>query len=724
MSGPSKERAGLTRRSFLVFVGAAGAGLTLGLPNACAGTPDAAGGAATPFDAYLRVSPDNSVTILSAHVEMGQGITSGIATLVAEELDADPAQMRAEGAAGNTKLYANLATGGTMQETQGSTGIMSSFERYRLAGATARAMLIGAAAKEWGVSANEVQVSNGVISHPSGLSASFGALADAAARLPVPLQVSLKDPKDWILIGTEKFRRLDSFDKSHGRQKYTIDVELPEMLTAMVLHAPKFGGKVKTYDAAGARAVAGVVDVVPLANGVAVLAHNTWAAMKGREALQVEWDFSSAEQRSSDQLFAEYRQSVLQPPSVTAVSRGDVLASMKVAAKTVEATYEFPYLAHAAMEPLDCVVWRQGDRLELWGGFQMPDHYQVIAARHAELPHEKVKMNVLSAGGAFGRRGTPDAQIVVEAIECAKAIGWRAPVKVLWTREDDMTGGRYRPMCLHSVKVGVSADGLPVAWQHRVVGQSILMGTQYENYVENGVDPSLTEGTANTPYPLANFSLDVTTAEVGVPVLWWRSVGHSHNAFVMETLVDELATAAEEDPLEYRLKLLQDQPRHRGVLALAAEKAGWGKKLPAGHFRGIAVHETYGSFVAQVAEIAIDKAGSFEIKRIVAAIDCGVVVNPDQVRAQVEGSIGFGLGAALYSKITLTDGVVDQSNFDSYRVLRSSELPKLEVHIVPSTAPPSGAGEPGVPPVGPAVANALAAATGRRSRVLPLHPDA
>lgn len=712
----------LSRRQFLVLSAAAGTGLVLGTRTVPAFAEDAA--AQTPFDAYVQIAPDSTVTVLSAHVEMGQGIFSGIATLVAEELDADPAQMRAVGASGNTKLYNNITMGGIMQETQGSSAIMSSFERYRLSGATARAMLVAAAAEQWQVPPDEITVKDGILTHASGKAAKFGDLVEAAAKLPVPGEVKLKDAASWRLIGSDKLRRLDSEAKSSGRQDYTIDVKLPGMLTAVIAHPPLFGAKVKSFDPASAKAVKGVIDVVEIPQGVAILAENTWAAIKGREALVVEWNDEKAERRGSHQLLDEYKALAAQNPSAVAATRGDADAAMAASAKVVEATYEFPYLAHAPLEPLNTVAWKQGDKLELWGGYQMPDHYQKIAAEVAGLPYDSVKLHVTMAGGGFGRRGTPDAQIVVEAIECARAIEWRAPVKVQWTREDDIAAGRYRPMCLHVVKAGLGPDGKITAWKHRIVGQPILIGTQYEQYVQNGIDPSLTEGAADTPYAVPNFTLDVTNTEVGVSTLWWRSVGHSHNAFVMETMIDELASAAGVDPIEFRTALLAERPRHIRALAMVADKAGWKRLLPAGRFRGIAVHETYGSVVAQVAEVMDDGKGGFKVDRVVCAIDCGLAVMPDQIRAQMEGSIGYGLGAILHSEITLTDGIVDQSNFDTYQVLRFSEMPKVEVHIVPLTDASTGAGEPAVPPIGPAVANALAAATGRRFRVLPLQRNA
>ncbi|ALA20327.1 MULTISPECIES: xanthine dehydrogenase family protein molybdopterin-binding subunit [unclassified Chelatococcus] len=709
----------LSRRRFLVLSGAAGAGLTLGLPAVRAAAQPAAAAGEAPFSAYLRIAPDNTVTVLSAHLEMGQGAYSGVATLVAEELGAAPAQIRVDGAAGNPKLYGNLAWGGAMQGTGGSTAMTSSFERYRRAGATARAMLVAAAADQWGVPAGEITVEGGVISHASGRRATFGELAESAARLPVPGEVALKDPKDWTLIGSETFRRVDSADKSTGRQAYTIDVRLPGMLTAVVAHPPRFGGTVRSFDATAAKAVKGVVDVVQISRGVAVIAEHTWAAMKGREALTVEWNLEAAEGRGSAELMAEYKRLATEPPTAVADRRGDAGAAFAGAARVVEATYEFPYLAHAALEPLDAVARRDGDVLEVWGGHQMPDLYQAMAAEIAGVSPENVRLHVMMTGGGFGRRATPDADVIVEAVECAKAIGWRAPVKVLWTREDDMAGGRYRPMYLHAVRAAIDADGNPLAWQHRIVGQSIVANTPFAALIKDGVDVTSVEGVSGTPYAIPNFTAELTTTSNGVPVLWWRSVGHTHTAYTMETMIDALARAAERDPVEYRRALLKDHPRHLRVLDLAAEKAGWSEPLTQGRFRGVAVHESFSTVVAEVAEIAVDDKGGFRVERVVCAVDCGIAINPDQIRAQMEGGIGFGLGAVLHSQITLTEGEVDQGNFDTYEVLRFSEMPRVEVHIVPSTAPPTGAGEPGVPPIGPAVANALAAA-GRAVNVLPL----
>ena len=706
-----------SRRQFLVGATVAGAGLAISFRVPGARAEDAA---PNPFNAYVAITPDNKVTILSAHMDMGQGCYHGIATLVAEELEADWSQLNVEGAAGNPKLYGNVAWGGVAQGTGGSSAMFSSFDRYRKAGAIARVMLVNAAAKQWNVPAAEIKAEKGVLSHASGKQATFGEMAGAAAQEAVPAEVALKSPADWKVIGAEDFRRLDSNLKSTGKQDYTIDVKLPGMLTATVAHPPLFGAMVKSFDAAAARAVKGVVDVVQISRGVAVVAENTWAAMQGREALKVEWDEAQAEKRGTQQLMQEYLAAADKPGELVAANRGDAEAGLKGAAKVIEATYQFPYLAHAALEPMDAVAQKNGDVLEIWGGHQMPDLYQAVSAQIAGVTPDKVKLHVMKTGGGFGRRAVTDADIIVEAVETAKAIGWKAPVKVLWTREDDMRGGRYRPMFVHKVKVGLDQAGNIVGWQHRQVGQPLLIGTPFESFaVKDGIDATSVEGVNDTKYAIDNFRSEIVNAKVGVPVLWWRSVGHTHTAYVMETMIDEVARAANKDPVELRRALLKDHPRHLAVLNLAAEKAGWGAEVPKGKARGVALHESFGTVVAEIADITLDDKGGFKVDRVVCAVDCGVAINPGQVRAQMEGGIGFGLGSVLHEELTLTDGRVDQTNYDSYLPLRIDEMPMVEAYIVPSTATPSGVGEPGVPPIGPAVANALAAANGKRVRILP-----
>ncbi len=711
-----------SRRMFLAGTAAAGAGLTIGfaVPGANAQAP-AAAAAVNPFGAHIRIGTDNTVTVLSAHMDMGQGAYFGIATLVAEELDAARSQLRVEGASGNLAAYGNVAWGGFAQGTGGSTAMASSWERYRRAGAICRAMLVSAAARAWNVPANEIAVKDGTLFHgPSGRGATFGAMADAAAAEPVPQTVSLKAPGQWTRIGNPAYRRLDSADKSTGKQQFTIDVRLPGMLIAVPVHAPVFGGKLKSFDAAAAKAVAGVVDVVTTSRGLAVLATNTWAARTGAEAIKAEWDQTGAETRSSDAILASYRARVDAAGEHVAASRGNADAALGRATRTLEATYEFPYLAHAALEPLNAVVRRQGDIVEIWGGHQIPDLYAGLAAQALGMSPANIRMHVMKTGGGFGRRAVTDGDVVVEAAEIAKAIGFRAPVKLQWTRETDMAGGRYRPAAVHKLRVGLDAAGNIAGWQHRIAAQSILIGTPFEGgLVKNGVDATSVEGAADTLYALPDLRVEITNMVSPVPVLWWRSVGHTHTAYVMETMIDEIAAATAKDPVALRRQLLAGHPRHLAAIDLAAARAGWGTPLPAGRFRGFAAHESFGTSVGMVAEISMGAGNAFKVERIVAGVACGTAINPDNVRAQVEGAVGFGLGAILREGVTLDGGRVVDTNYDGYRPLRIDEMPKVEVHIVASTAAPTGIGEPGVPPVGPAIANALAAATGKRVRLLP-----
>ncbi|MDK1385853.1 xanthine dehydrogenase family protein molybdopterin-binding subunit [Sinorhizobium sp. 8-89] len=713
-----------SRRQFLLGALAAGTGIAVGYRLLAASPVAAAETTSTreahSFSPYLTIDGDGKVTVLSSQFEMGQGSYNGIATLVAEELDADWSTIDVIGAAGNVKVYGNIAFGGALQGTGGSTSMASSWERYRKAGAAARAMLVAAAASEWGVGAAEITVENGVLSHPSGKSGGFGVFAAKAATMPVPADVPLKQPSDWKLIGNAGLKRFDSARKANGTEQYTIDVKLPGMLTAVMIHPPFFGAKVKSFDASAAKALKGVVDVVETPRGIAVIGEHMWVAIKGRDAVTVEWDETAAEKRGTDELMSMYRDLAKKPPAAVARKDGDAEAAFASAAKVIEGSFEFPYLAHAAMEPLNAVARMNEDgTLEVWGGHQFPDVYQRLSAEIAGIAPEKVRLNVMKSGGSFGRRAVFDGDVVVESVYAAKAIGFRAPVKVQWTREDDMHAGRYRPAYVHSLKAGLDENGKLVAWDDHIVGQSIVAKTAFQGMIQNGVDPTSVEGAHNLPYAIPNQTVGLTTTEVGVPVLWWRSVGSTHTAFAAETFIDEVAEAAGRDPVEFRLSMLEPESRHAKVLKLAAEKAEWEKPLAEGRFRGVAIAESFGSVVAEIAEVSSDGNGGIKVERVVAAVDCGLAINPDQVRAQVEGGIGFGLGAILGEEITLTDGKVDQGNFDMYTPLRIDAMPKVEVHIVPSANPPSGIGEPGVPPIGPAVANAAYKALGKRIRVMP-----
>jgi isoquinoline 1-oxidoreductase beta subunit len=714
----------LSRRQFLKLTTLAGSGLTLGilLPG-CGRGPGNAGGAGAPLVMpFVRIAPDNTVTVISKHLEAGQGVWTGLPAIVAEELDASWDQMRVESAPAEVPLYGNLAVGGKIQLTGGSTAVANSWQQLRQAGATARAMLVAAAAEQWRVPAAEVTVSEGVVAHVgAGKKASFGELAGSAARQPVPGEVKLKDPRTFKIIGREKLPRLDARAKSTGKQQFAIDVMLPGMMTAVVMRPPRFGAKVISFDASKAKAVAGVVDVAQIPRGVAVVGRDMWAARKGREALSVTWDESGAEKRGTAELMKEYRALARGKEAVTVVQAGDVEAALAHAAKRLEGEFEFPYLAHAPMEPLTAVCSLSPDKCEIWAGCQFHTVDQANAAAAVGLKPEQVLINTLAAGGTFGRRANPESDYISEVASIAKATGGKYPVRLIWTREDDITGGRYRPLNYHHITAAVGSDG-KVAFRQRIVGQSIVIGTPFEAMmVKNGVDPTAAGGSAAEQYDLADAHVSWSQPKVGVPVLWWRSVENTHMAFSKEVMIDELAHAAGQDPVAFRLALLGKHPRHVGALKLAAEKAGWDAPFPKekGRGRGVAVHESFGSVVAQVAEVTV-KGDKITVDRVVCAVDCGIAVTPDVIKAQMQSGIGYGLSAALYGKITLTDGHVDQTNFHQYQVLRINDMPRaVEVHIVPSTNPPSGVGEPGTPPIAPAVANAVRAATGIRLHTLP-----
>ncbi|HWZ58217.1 MAG TPA: xanthine dehydrogenase family protein molybdopterin-binding subunit [Gemmatimonadaceae bacterium] len=709
-----------TRRDFLKTTGGAAIALTIGF-EWLGLTRRALAATAEPFapNAFLRVGADNIVTVIAKHVEMGQGAYTGIATIVAEELDANWALVRVESAPADAKRYANLAMG-AIQGTGGSSAMANSWTQLREAGAKARAMLLAAAAEEWHVPVAELTAEQGYISHAaSKRRVSFGSLVATAATLPVPETVTLKDPKTFKLIGHHA-PRVDVPAKTNGTAQFTIDVVMPDMLVAVLQRPPLFGATVQSFDATAAKAVPGVVSVVQVPRGVAVVAKSFWAARQGRDALKVQWDDSKAEKRSSAAIMDEYRR-VAEQPGVPARTVGDAAKAIAGAAHTVSASYEFPFLAHAPMEPLDAVVKLTADSCEIWAGDQFQTVDQANAAHTAGLTPDQVRIHTLYAGGSFGRRANPGSDYIVEAVSIAKALGANGtPVKLQWTREDDIHGGLYRPMYFHKLEAGLSASGELTGWRHVIVGQSIVANTPFAGLIKDGVDGTSVEGAANILYAIPNIAVSLSTTNTGVPVLWWRVVGSSHTAFAVEAFIDEVAAAAGQDPYAFRRKLLANQPRMLAVLDLAAEKAGWNTtRLPKGRGRGIAVAEAFNTYVAQVAEVSVDKTGKVTVDRVVCAVDCGTPINPNIIAAQMEGGIGFGLGAVLYGAITLKDGHVEQNNFDGYRVLRMNEMPKVEVHIVPSAEAPTGVGEPGVAPVGPAVANAIFSATGKRMHVLP-----
>lgn len=714
-----------TRRGFLAGAASTGAGLTLPfwLPDLAQAQSAAPSSAVPPPDpnAFLRIATDNTVTVILKHLDKGQGVATGLATIAAEELDADWSQVRTEFAPANGDVYRNFYFGGIpFQGTGVSSSIANSWTQLRRAGAAARAMLVEAAAQEWKAPASEIVVERGVVRHTgSGRTATFGSLAVAAAKLPVPQDVTLKNPARFALIGKDAVR-LDAAAKSTGQLKYGLDLQRPGMLIAMIQRAPRFGANVRSFDDKEARNVPGVVDIVQIPQGVAVLAKDTWSAIKGRRALNVVWDESSAEPRGSVDLISEYK-GLLDKPAAVAITRGDAPAALKSAARTIDATYTYPYLAHAPMEPLNCIIEGNADGgCTIWAGSQLQSADQFVAAKVLGVKPTQVKIETQWAGGSFGRRANPVADLTAEAASLLKVTGAKYPIKLMWTREDDIKGGFYRSLFVHRVTAGLDAAGNVVGWQHRIVGQSIAEGTALApRLIKDGVDATSVEGGREIAYAIPNVLVDQHTTKTKVPVLWWRSVGHSHNGYSVETMMDELAAAAGKDPVAFRLALLSAEPRLAGVLRLAAEKAGWGAPLPKGRGRGVAVMKSYGSYVAHIAEVTVSSRGVLSVDRFVIAVDCGIAINPDNVVAQIEGGAGYALSAALAGEITLTAGAVDQSNFDGYQTLRFSQMPKTEVHLVTSTAPPTGIGEPAVPTVAPAIANAIFAATGKRVRDLP-----
>jgi isoquinoline 1-oxidoreductase beta subunit len=709
------NRSTYTRRRFLKTGGTVTGGLLLSffVPASAKKLGEKATGNSTFVpNAYLNITADNNVKIMLAHVEMGQGVWTTLPMLIAEELDCDWDKIIVEHAPPG-KPYIHTKYG--LQITGGSTSTWSEFERYRQAGATAKAMLLEAAAKQFNVPVASCRTEKGFVI-AGDKRASFGELAEAAGKLPVPTNVQLKDKKDWKLLG-KPTKRLDAKAKLNGEAQFGLDVHFPDMLIAVVSHAPVFGATVQSFDATAAKAIKGVRDVVKIPTGVAVIADHFWAAKKGRDALKVTWNMGANQNFSTTSQFESYRK-LAGTKGTPAGQAGNVTEALQKTTKLINAEYVFPYLAHAPMEPLNCTVKVSGNSCEIWTGTQMPGVDQAAAAAILGFKPEQVKLNILFLGGAFGRRANPNSDFVSEAVHIARAS--KKFIKLVWSREDDIRGGYYRPAFLHQAQIGISDNGLPIAWKHTLVGQSIVAGTPFEGMIKDGVDGTSVEGVHDSPYleSVPNYTIELHSPKAPPSVLWWRSVGHTHTAFVMETLIDELATAAGKDPVAYRRSLLKSK-RHLAVLDLVAEKSGWSNQLPAGHFRGIAVHESFGSYVAQVAEISIDQ-GQLKVHRVVCAIDCGLAVNPEGVRAQMESGIIFGLTAVLYGEISLDKGRVKQRNFHDYKILRMNETPVIEVHIADSTEDMGGAGEPGVPPLAPAIANALFAATGKRVRKLPL----
>jgi isoquinoline 1-oxidoreductase beta subunit len=714
-----------TRRNFLRGAGAAGAVLIVGFDarGALAAGPE--GAALNPF---VTIGADGTVTVVLKHFEMGQGTSTGLTTLVAEEMDADWDRVAIAFAPANEALYKNLLFGS--QGTGGSTAIANSYLQYRQAGAAARAVLVRAAADAWGVAPEAVTVENGIL-RAGDRSAHFGEVAAAAAALEAPAEPTLKTPDQFRLIGAEKLPRKDSAAKTDGTAEFAIDVMLPGMVTAVMLRAPKFGGRLVAFDAAAAAEVPGFVDAkaAPNGKGVLIFGRNTWAAIKAREAVTAEWDFAEAETRSTDAMAAEHV--ALLDAEAQFPAGGDAAATeaaMAGAAQTVEADFVLPFLAHAPMEPLNCVIEPTEGGVRVHDGCQFPSITKPTVAAILGLNPEQVEIRTVYAGGSFGRRANLDSDYHAEAAMAFAALGGKTAVKLMWTREDDLAGGYFRPMAAHRVRIGLTADGKVAGWRHRIAAKPIFKGTAMESFVvKDGVDHASVEGIADTPYAVPAMSVGLSDFATPVPVLWWRAVGHTHTAFAMEVAMDLAAEAAGADPVSFRLGLLPqdtaDGRRMAGVLRLAAEKAGWDAPAPEGRFRGVAAHKSFNSYVAQVVEISLRDGGAVKVERVVCAVDCGVAVNPDVIRAQMEGGIGYGLSAAMRNAITMTEGQVDQLNFPDYDPLRIAEMPAVETHIVVSTEAPTGVGEPGLPPLAPALANAIRAATGKRVARLPMVAD-
>jgi len=704
----------VNRREFLKKSAAGSAGLVIGfyLPGkyeALAGVPPKQ---STSVNAWVQIAPDDSVTVLIDKSEMGQGISTALTMIAAEELDLDWKKIKTEFAPAAPQ-YFNPIFG--MQGTGGSCSIRGSWEPLAKACAAAREMLVATAAKRWGVAAEACHTENSAVVHStSGKRLGYGSLVEEASTLPVPVNPKRKEAKNYKYVG-KPTKRIDSPEKVNGKAEFGIDVRQPDMLHAVVARCPVFGGKVKSFDAGKAKAVRGVKSVVQISTGVAVVADNTWSAMEGRRALEITWDEGPNAKNSSEAIRKLYHERVEQAGAI-ARKDGDADAAVNSAAKKVEAIYEVPFLAHATMEPMNCTAVVRADSCDVYAPTQFQTVNQLTAAKIAGLKPEQVRIHTTYLGGGFGRRAEED--FIVEAVEVSKAM--KAPVQVTWSRKDDMQSDFYRPAVLVKLTAGLDGTGNAVAWKSRIVGPSI-MSRFFPGTVKNGIDETAVEGIATLKYGVPNFFVDYVMTDPGVPVGFWRSVGNSHNGYIAECFVDEMAKAAGKDPVEFRRALLAKEPRPLGVVNLAAEKAGWSKPLPAGRYRGIAMVESFGSFVAEAVEISLDrKAGTVQVHKVVAAVDCGRHVNPETIRAQIEGGIIYGLTAALKGEITIANGRVEQSNFNDYDMVRINEAPQVEVHIVESTDGPGGIGEPGTPPIAPAVCNAIFSATGKPVRRLPI----
>lgn len=702
-----------SRRGFLKTSAIAGGGLIVGfmLPGATRFAAAATVSAVFSPNAYLRIGSDNSVTVLCGLSEMGQGVHTAIPMLVAEELDADWSKIRVEQAA-TDPAFKNPLFG--LQVTGGSTAVRGHWEPMRKAGATARAMLVSAAAETWKVDPSSCRTEKGEVVHSSGKRLSYGKLAEKAGKLAVPQAVTLKDPTKFRILG-KGAKRLDTAVKVTGKAKFGLDVMLPGMLTAVIARSPVIGGKVASFNADKAKSVPGVKQVLSIPTGVAVLAEGYWSAKKARDLLEIKWDDGPNATLSSASIRADFAEAAGKP-GIVARKDGDVATASP--AKRIEATYEAPYLAHSCMEPMNCTAWFKGSELEIWASTQAPGLNQVVLSQVAGLAPEKIKVNTMYLGGGFGRRFAQD--FAVDATILSKIAG--VPVKLVYSREDDTRAMFYRPASLCKFLGGLDDAGRPVLFSARNATSSISQAAHLP--IEKGIDGFTVEGISQMPYSIANVQVEWAQQEPPVGVWFWRSVGHSQNIYFVESFIDEMAVLAGKDPFEFRRMYLDKAPRYKRVLELAAEKASWGKTLPAGHFHGIAVGESFGSYVAEVAEVSVAKDGEVRVHRVVCAVDCGMTVNPDIIKRQMESAIMYGLTAALHGEITIKDGKIEQGNFDQYPILRMNEAPKVDVHFVSSKELPGGVGEPGLPPLAPAVVNAIYAATGKRLRKLPIDPEA
>lgn len=711
----------LSRRKFIQTGAAVGGGLLLGfhLPAFGKGIKNAGVPAPMGFipNAFIRIGTDDIITVIVNHSEMGQGTYTSLPMLVAEELEADWSKIRFESAPVDA-AYNHPAFG--MQATGGSTSTVVEWDRFRKAGATAKYMLIAAAAGTWNVEPASCKAEKGFIVHAaSNRKLSYGQLVEKASTITAPENVSLKEPKDYKFIG-KPVRRLDTPEKINGTGVFGLDVKVPGLLTAVIARPPVFGGRVKSFDPAKAKSIAGVKHVIQIDRGIAVVADGFWPAKLGRDALDIVWDDGELATLDSKTQTEQYAK-LADQAGASANKTGDTKIAKDKSARKFEAVYDMPYLAHAPMEPLNCVADVKAESCEIWVGTQFQTADLMTASRITGLNPSKIKLHTTLLGGGFGRRAVIDSHFVAEAVQVSKAI--LSPVKVVWSREDDIRGGYYRPRAYHKLSAGLDAAGKPLFWQQNIVCQSFVVGTPLEGMmVQNGVDGTAVEGAANLPYDIPNLEVAWNMAPVGVPTLWWRSVGSSHTAFAVEGFIDELAKAADKDPYQYRRSLLAKHPRYLKVLDTAAEKAGWTKPVAPGRGKGIAIHESFGSIVAHVAEVSITKNKTLKVHKVVCAIDCGQTVNPDIIKAQMEGCVVFGLTAALYGEITFEKGRVKQGNFNNYKMVRMNEMPVVEVHILDSKEKMGGVGEPGVPPVAPAVMNALFTLTGKRVRNLPLRP--